>query len=106
MVEDIRRQAETVPGRYLEIRYEDLVTHPREVMMRILTFLEEPWDEAVLSHEQAGVNLPSTESSSVAVSQAVNTKAIDRWKTELSEEVLALIEQQAGATLKRLGYAA
>ncbi|MEC7242767.1 MAG: sulfotransferase [Myxococcota bacterium] len=106
MVEDIRRQAETVPGRYLEIRYEDLVTHPREVMMRVLTFLEEPWDEAVLRHEQAGVDLPSTESSSVAVSQAVNTKAIDRWKTELSEEVLALIEQQAGATLKRLGYAA
>ena len=106
MVSEIRRQAESVPGRYMEVRYEELVTKPREVMMQVLAFLDEPWDEAVLSHEEASLTLPSTESSSSAVSQAVNTKALDRWKTELSSEALSVIEQQAGPTLKQLGYAA
>ena len=106
MVQEIRSQAASVPGRYLEVRYEKLVTHPREVMMQILAFLEEPWDEAVLSHEKAAVVLPDTESSSDAVSKPVNANAVDRWKSELADEDVAAIEQQVGPTLKELGYAA
>ena len=95
----------SLPNTYI-VRYEDLVTRPREIMMQVLAFLEEPWDEAVLEHERSSVVLPSTESSSAAVSQAVNTQAVDRWKPELSSEVISVIEQQAGPTLKQLGYAA
>ena len=33
------------------VRLEDLLADPRPVMEHLLTFLEEPWDEAVLDHE-------------------------------------------------------
>ena len=74
--------------------------------MHVLAFLDEPWDEAVLQHERSARVLPNSESSSAAVSQAISTDAVDRWRTELSQETLSMIEQQAGSTLKQLGYAA
>lgn len=37
--------------RYLEVRYEDLVSYPREVMAHVLLFLMEPWDERILEAE-------------------------------------------------------
>ena len=48
VVAEIRKQADTVPGRYLEVRYEDMVTHPEAVIRQVLAFLGEPWDPAVL----------------------------------------------------------
>lgn len=33
-----------------EVRLEDLIAAPREVMQQVLEFLGEPWDEAVLDH--------------------------------------------------------
>ncbi|RAT68221.1 sulfotransferase family protein, partial [Lonsdalea populi] len=37
-------------SRYLEIRYEDLVTRPRETIAQMLDFLGLPWNEAVMRH--------------------------------------------------------
>jgi hypothetical protein len=39
------------PDRYLEVRYEDLVSEPRETAARVLAFLGEPWDDAVLAYD-------------------------------------------------------
>ncbi|RUS70370.1 hypothetical protein EGW08_021872, partial [Elysia chlorotica] len=36
----------------LPVYYEQLALHPREWMLRILRFLEIPWNESVLHHEQ------------------------------------------------------
>ncbi len=49
MVSAIREQAEMLPGRYLEIRYEDLVSQPEFVMRHVMAFLGEAWDPSVLS---------------------------------------------------------
>jgi len=37
-------------GRYYEVRYEDLVTDTETTMRKLLDFLGEPWDDAVLDH--------------------------------------------------------
>ena len=52
VVDAIRTQAETVEGRYLEVRYEELVSHPEAVIRQVLAFLGEPWDPSVLSDIQ------------------------------------------------------
>ena len=106
VVTEIRTQASTVPGRYMEVRYEDLVSNPKETMMRVLAFLEEPWDSSVLEHQNSDVELPGTESSSEAVSQPVHTASIQKWKSQLDEQQTAQIEKHAGSLLKALGYAA
>lgn len=38
--------------RYLEIRYEDVVTNTREAIKEVLEFVGEPWDEGVLRHSE------------------------------------------------------
>ena len=49
VVAEVRKQAETLPDRYLEVRYEDMVSHPEAVARQVLAFLGEPWDPAVLA---------------------------------------------------------
>jgi hypothetical protein len=41
------------PGRFTEVRYEALVADPEPELRRILDFLGEPWDVAVLHHDTA-----------------------------------------------------
>ena len=41
----------------LRVPYEQLVLHPKEWMERVLRFLDIPWNDTVLHHEQA-INKP------------------------------------------------
>ncbi len=97
-------QLRQVQGRYLEVRYEQLVRQPRAVMERVLAFLGEPWDDAVLRHEQGGAALPATEASSAAVREAVHTRATAAWRTALSTDEIDLLEGIIGPVLRQLGY--
>jgi hypothetical protein len=40
------------PGRYLEVRYEDLVSDNEHQLRRVFEFLGEPWDPIVLQYDQ------------------------------------------------------
>lgn len=48
VVRAVRAQAAMLPGRFVEVRAEDLAASPRAEMARVLAFLGEPWHEAVL----------------------------------------------------------
>lgn len=45
------------PSRCLMVHYEQLVLHPRVWLEKILHFLDVPWDDVVLHHEQL-INRP------------------------------------------------
>lgn len=104
VVSESRRQCAGMPRRYLEVRYEQLVTRPRETMAAVLAFLGEPWDEAVLHHEVAGVALSSRESSTAAVGSARSSATVEAWRERLSAADIASIEHAAGAVLRAAGY--
>lgn len=40
------------PERCLMVPYEQLVLHPRQWMKKILNFLDVPWNESVMHHEE------------------------------------------------------
>ncbi|MEC8191127.1 MAG: sulfotransferase [Myxococcota bacterium] len=48
VVDAIREQGARLPGRYLEVSYEDLIAQPEASMRRVLAFLGETWEPAVL----------------------------------------------------------
>jgi len=98
------RQATTLPGRVLLVRYEDLVRSPESELRRVLDFLGEPWDPAVLQHERGGAVLPASESSSQAVARPLHRDALERWRDELSADDLAEIEAITGDLLVELAY--
>jgi protein-tyrosine sulfotransferase len=104
MIHTARQQAQSLGGRMLEIRYEDLVTAPRESMERALAFLGEPWDEQVLRHERAGVAVSTLESSTSQIAAAVHTRSLERWRQRLSPAQAQQVELIAGPLLRELGY--
>jgi hypothetical protein len=104
VVTESRRQGAQLPRRYLEVRYETLIARPRETMAEVLAFLGEPWDDAVLAHETAGVPLSTRESSTAAVGQARSDATVDAWRHRLSPADIQAIEKVAGPALRAAGY--
>jgi protein-tyrosine sulfotransferase len=96
------------PERCLKVKYEHLVLHPREMMEVISKFLDLPWDESVLHHEQFinkenGVALSKVERSSDQVIKPVNLEALTKWVGQFPQDVLNDMESIA-PMLKVLGY--
>jgi hypothetical protein len=74
------------PGRYLEIRLEDLVFDQDGAVERVAAFLEEPLAAALLEFE-------------------MRSTSIGRWREELDDSQVALADELAGDLLRLEGYA-
>ena len=93
--------------RFHTLRYEDLVRDPGSVLRRLMAFLGEPWDDAMLAH--AGGGAPSRDVTRFAQNPeaigAVNASSIGRWQRDLDAKDRRIFKRIAGALLIELGYA-
>lgn len=93
------------PGRYLEIRYEQLVADPETQLRRIAGFVDLPYDPAMLEYHRraavvlAGVGRPEQHQH---VREALRTGVRD-WRVTLPAEHVALFEALAGSLRAELG---
>ena len=81
------------PKNCLPVIYEKMVLHPEQWMRKILNFLELPWDDAVLHHEQqinkkGGISLSKVERSSDQVIKPVNLDALSKWVGHIPDDVV------------------
>ena len=90
---------------YYELRYEDLVTRPRDECVALCEFLEIPFDEAMLHHQEnfrprkgprgtilhARVGLPIT-------------AGLRNWRSEMPVDELERFEAAAGRFMDELSY--
>ncbi|XP_063238779.1 protein-tyrosine sulfotransferase-like [Bacillus rossius redtenbacheri] len=95
-------------GRCLVVPYEQLVLRPRGWMERILGFLDVPWDESVLHHEEhvnkpGGVVVPRSEESMDQVIKPVSSDALTKWVGHIPRDVVRDMAQIA-PMLSVLGY--
>ena len=108
--------------RYLEVRYESLVTDTRRELERICAFLELRYDPAMERyHERAPARLQEHETRTRPDGSVVITKAqrihnqrftqrppeparIGRFRADMTAEERARFEQTAGPLLRELGY--
>ncbi len=102
-----RQQAEQpmVAGRVLEVRYEDLVFDTAAALRRILDFVGEPWDDAVLSYHAKDRRQEPIEASTAQAVKPLNSTSVGRWKTDMTRLDRAAFKTEAGDLLKLLGYA-
>uniref|UniRef100_A0A0B7ADI3 Protein-tyrosine sulfotransferase n=1 Tax=Arion vulgaris TaxID=1028688 RepID=A0A0B7ADI3_9EUPU len=96
------------PYRCLPVYYEQLVLHPKEWMVRILEFLNIPWNESVLHHEEfvgkpGGIALSKAEKSTDQVIKPVNIEALSQWVGSIPDDVVKDMELLA-PMLRTLGY--
>lgn len=94
--------------RCMIVYYEQLVLHPQTWMKHILEFLDVPWDDAVLHHDElinkpGGVILSKVERSSDQVIKPINLEALSKWVGQFPEDVLKNIKNIA-PMLATLGY--
>jgi len=88
-------------ARYLEIRYEELVTDPDEVLVGICDFAEVPFETDMLAYAGA-----------VDVSEKPHqqrllrppTAGVRSWRDDMSSEDVVAFEHVAGDVLRELGY--
>jgi hypothetical protein len=108
--------------RYMEVRYEDLVTDAEPHLRRICEFLELPWSEQMLSfHESAkermqevvrtvrtrkGTEITAEERARQheLVARPATPDRVGRWQTLLPAEDQATFAERAGDLLAELGY--
>lgn len=94
--------------RFMTVRYEDLVLDPRPALERVMAFIGEAWDEAMLTH--ASAESPFRDATRFAQNPealgAVSTASLSRWQRDLDERDRRIFKRIAGPLLVELGYAA
>ncbi len=91
-------------GGLLTVRYEELVRSPRDVLERVCRFLDLPFDEAMLRHQEAASVDVEREPWKAGVREAVTASRIDAWREELSPGEIREIEAAVWPELSRAGY--
>ncbi|MER8929046.1 sulfotransferase [Mesorhizobium sp. M0293] len=107
-LEVVTRPRRAAPdGRYLEVRYEDLVTRPRDTVELMLDHLGLSWDDAVLhhaEHEHALFDNPWGHPAAEAAGKPLYTGRNGRYLQDLTPGEIEEFERIAGKELEHLGY--
>ena len=89
--EEIQRLTQILPEESrLEIRYEALLEYPEETIRELLSFID---DES-----------PEARRALLTVAASGHRNSIGRWQSQLSDDDIAVIEDECASTLQRLGY--
>lgn len=89
-------------GLYYELRYESLVSHPREECEALAAFLGLPYDDAMLRfHEDRTRADPGLEAKRAGLPV---TPGLRNWRSEMPAEDIERFEAVAGDLLGELGY--
>jgi len=91
------------PFRYLEIRYEDLVSAPANAMDKVCNFLGLEYEERVLDYWQTSSKFIGSHHSEL-IFQPPSTSSIGKWRKMLGRSDVRIFESTAGPCLKRYGY--
>lgn len=87
------------------VRYERLTQEPEAEIRDICTFLDIPFNDAMLRHSESELTIfKAKHLSRDRVVRKIDTTMIGRWKRDLSPEQLEEFLQSAGDDLKRYGY--
>lgn len=103
MVRHGREAARLFPADYIEIRYEDLITNPRETLGRLGSFIDHDLDYDKIQTAGLG-SLSKTNSSFREEAEKKTISPLGRWKERLSAGSIAAIESTVGASLEKNGY--
>lgn len=80
--------------------YEDIVRHPEETVRSICSFVGVDFQQEML---EVGV-VNSSFKDKEQTDKKFNTENLDRWKTGLDENQVAVIQHHLGDSMKELGY--
>lgn len=93
------------PARFTEVRYESLVSDPEPELRRLIAFLGEEWDDAVLHHQDAPHDVTQGYLQRHAPATGpIETGRIGAHKRRLNPALRLLLRVRSRRALKALGY--
>jgi hypothetical protein len=94
------------PSRYMEIRYEDLVARPKEILKATCSFANIRFDDRMLDYHNGASDRIEWRSGKEFHSTATKPPAPGArdWRTQMPDSHLKIFEAVAGGLLKELGY--
>lgn len=105
LVDYERKQVLPFRDRLHEVRLEDLLADPRAEMIRVLDFVGEPWDDAVLDHAS---HLPVDDEMPplpwLLRARRPLGEPSARWRTELSPAEIRAVEWLCRQGMEQQGY--
>ncbi len=96
-----RRLGTHVGGRYLELRYEDLVAEPERELRRVCEHASLAWEPQMLDY--AGASDVASLPGQASLAQSP-TPGLRDWRTQMSREDALAFEQVAGDVLRSGSY--
>ena len=103
MVRRGREYGKAIPGDYVEVRYEELVTNPTATLASLGKFLDHDLDYERIRQASLG-RLRETNSSFREEVTKEKIQPVGRWKERLSRENVIALEATVGDYLQELGY--
>jgi hypothetical protein len=98
-----RADGRALGSNYMEVRFETLVTEPRETLAKLGDFIEHDLDYSRI----VKVGIGSVSEPNTSFAEQVGNKEfhpIGRWRQGFSPEELVMFEGLVGNTLQELGY--
>jgi hypothetical protein len=102
VVREGREQGKRLGADYREVRFEELVANPLETLAQLGLFIDHDLDYERI--QQAGIGSVSQPNSSFAAESGGTFNPVARWKTKMSPEQVAGLEELIGDFLLELGY--
>jgi Sulfotransferase family len=96
-----RRLGRHAGGRYLELRYEDLVAEPERELRHICEHASLPWEAEMLDHTRVSDTAHMPEHRNLAQPP---TPGLRDWRSQMGHEDALAFEQVAGDVLKSSSY--
>ena len=96
-----RRLGRHAGGRYLELRYEDLVAEPERELRGVCEHASVPWEAGLLDHTRISDTANMPEHRNLAQPP---TPGLRDWRNQMSRENALAFEQVAGDVLHAAGY--
>lgn len=93
-----------MPGNFLFIRYEDLVTDLKATLGQVCEFLECPLAPEMLEYDKQE-SYYNVQRENVHTFKKPDKRLSEKWKSKLSHFEISVVEKVAGDLLEKLGYA-
>jgi hypothetical protein len=101
MVRRGRQHGLRIPGDYVEVRYEELVSDPRATVRKLGEFLDHDLDYARIQNASLG---RLREPNSSFWQENEQRSPLNRWSAKLSRSEIMSLEAMVGEFLEELGY--
>jgi hypothetical protein len=88
---------EAFRGRFLDVRYEQLVAEPEHGTRRLLDYLGLPWEPACLDFHR--LDAPVATASAMQVRQPAHTRSVGRWR-RFAAQLAPMYESLAAAGIE------